>query len=353
MFAEDGFELGAAEAREHDIELAWGGTIAGHVVDTHGAPVAGAMVSFQAGMTSRCTSDATGAFACSGLAGDKYVPAVSPGSGAANPFRFVEPPAPIELRDGDARIDGVRLVVEPTLLAIEGKVVDGSGDPVPDAVVHAFDFDRNSRATFQPSPAAITDDDGRFHLGELSPGVYAVEVERRGQARRQTVSAGDTNVTLVLDRARCDGAGGHDVPPSLVKPPTAVVWDQKIELVGWSVPSAPKANAAVDVTFVYRALEPVDRDWTMFAHFDSSTLRVNGDHTPGLGWCPTNHWQAGETIVDRTTVRFDHAGRYALTIGFFTGKAPTWENLAVSAAPAAMHDAKQQGVHVADVLVRE
>jgi hypothetical protein len=52
-------------------------------------------------------------------------------------------------------------------------------------------------------------------------------------------------------------------------------------------------------------------------------------------------------------VRFDKPDRYALTIGFFTGWAPSWDNLTISVAPAEMNDAKQQGVHLADVLVTE
>jgi hypothetical protein len=122
--------------------------------------------------------------------------------------------------------------------------------------------------------------------------------------------------------------------------------------VGWSVPSAVKAGETVELTIVYRALKAVDRDWTIFAHFDSKTTRVNGDHDPGIGWCPTSQWKAGETIVDRATVRFDDAESYALTVGFFTGKAPTWVNLTVSAAPPGMHDTQQSGVHLAEVVVR-
>jgi hypothetical protein len=131
-----------------------------------------------------------------------------------------------------------------------------------------------------------------------------------------------------------------------------VKWDEAIELVGWSVPTTIKTGETVEITFVYRALKPLDRDWTIFAHFDSSTTRVNADHAPGIGWCPTGRWKVGETIVDRATVRFDKPDPYALEIGFFTGKAPNWENLAISTAPAAMHEPKHAGVHIADVVVR-
>lgn len=110
------------------------------------------------------------------------------------------------------------------------------------------------------------------------------------------------------------------------------------------MPSAVRADTPVEVLYVYRALQPIDRDWTVFAHFDA-TRRVNGDHDPALGWCPTKQWKAGETIVDRSTVRFDQPGRYSLTIGFFTGKAPSWENLPLSTTPG------QNGAGIGDVIV--
>lgn len=103
--------------------------------------------------------------------------------------------------------------------------------------------------------------------------------------------------------------------------------------------------------FVYRTLKALDHDWTIFAHLASPTEWVNADHDPGIGWCPTKQWKPGETVADHATVRFDEPGRYALTIGFFTGGAPNWKNLPISTAPTEMHDTKQQGVHVSDVIV--
>jgi protocatechuate 3,4-dioxygenase beta subunit len=354
MTVEDrAIELGPGETREHDIELAWGGAISGRVVDKDGVPVVGATVGFRGGMSTSCLSDASGVFACGNLRGGKYSASVHPASGASYPFRFVEPPTEIELRDGDARVDGVRLVVAPAVFAIEGKVVDGAGAPVTDVAVNAFGLDRGSRGKFQIPPNTITNGDGQFRIIGLSPGEYLVEVQRRGLAARERVAAGATNISLLLDRPPCDGAGGHAVPTSLVKPPSPVVWDQKIELVGWSLPTTIKRGESVEVVVVYRTLKSLERDWTIFAHFDSPEIRVNGDHDPGIGWCPTKDWKAGEAVVDRTTVRFDKPDRYALTIGFFTGWAPSWDNLPISVAPAEMNDAKQQGVHLTDVLVTE
>jgi RNA polymerase sigma factor (sigma-70 family) len=347
------FELGLGETREHDIDLAWGAAIAGQVVDGSGAPVPDAMVWFRGEMASACLTDASGLFVCGALRGGTYKASVFPGGGASNPFRFLETPPDVELRDGNARTDGIRLVVAPTRLVIAGKVIDASGAPVPDVAVNAFGFERKPRGNFQAPPGTITDEAGRFRIVDLSPGDYAVEVERGGLATRQVIAAGVNDVSLVLDRPRCDGARGHDVPASLKRPPGAVAWDQSIELVGWSVPAAVKIGEDVEVVVVFRSLKPLDRDWTIFEHFDSSTKRVNGDHAPGIGWCPTKQWKPGETIVDRATVRFDESGRYALEVGFFTGKAPNWENLAISAMPDAMRQPKHTGVHITDVVATE
>jgi RNA polymerase sigma-70 factor (ECF subfamily) len=349
MFAEDGVELGPGETREHDVELAWGGAIGGRVVDGHGEPVSGVEVRIGQ-LASLCITDVTGAFECGGLAGGAYTATVVPGSGG-HPFRFVDAPPKLELRDGGARIDGVRLVIQPTALAIEGTVIDGFGAPVSDVTVRAFGVDRRPFASFRMIPGALTDADGHFRIADLSPGDYHVEVESDDHATRRTITAGASNVALVVDRSPCDAARGHELPARFVRPPEQVVWNQQIALVGWSLPATAKVGAPFEMTLVYRALQPVGREWEIFAHYDSPTRRLNVDHDPAIGWCPTSQWQAGETIVDRVTVQFEEAGRYALTIGFFAGTAPDWENLRVSSAPAGMQNTKSQGVNVADVIV--
>lgn len=295
-------------------------------------------------------TDPSGAFTCGGLAGGTYNATVFPSSGAVHAFRFVEPPPKIELRDGDSRVDGVRLVIEPTLLAIDGRVLDGFGVPLSDVRVHAFLVDRR-KLNLRMIPVAITDEDGRFRIAQLSTGNYHLEAKSGGHAIRRTIAAGATNIALVLDRSPCEGAGGHEVPSTFARPAARTVWDHQIELVGWLLPTTATMGVPFEMTLVYRALRPVDREWAMFAHFDSPSVRLNADHEPGIGWCPTTRWQAGETIVDRVTAQFESAGKYALTIGFFTGRAPDWVNLPISTAPGATGNKPRHGVHIADVIV--
>jgi hypothetical protein len=273
-------------------------------------------------------------------------------SAAAHPFQLLDGPPKLVLRDGDAHLDDVRLVVNSQPYAITGTVTDASGAPVTDATVRAFAIDLARRAGFRGDLAAVTDEQGRFNIGDLSSGDYYVEVESRGLATRRSVPAGSTNVTLVLDRAPCEGAQPRDVPTSLTRPPSPVVWNQQLELLGWSLPATAIIGKPIDLTIVYRAVQPVDRDWRIFAHFDSPMTRVNADHEAALGWCPTSQWKSGQTIVDHVVVQFDAPGRYSLAIGFFTGSAPQWENLSVSAAPAEMINASHDGVHLADIVAK-
>jgi RNA polymerase sigma factor (sigma-70 family) len=353
MFSENrDLELGAGETREHNIELTWGATISGQVVNSRGEPVPSVTVAFRGEVSSECLTDQNGAFACGALAGGSYSASVHPTSAAAHPFQLVDAPAKFDLRDGDAHLDNVRLVVNSQAYLIEGVVTDGTGAPVSDATVRAFAVDLARRTGFRGDLAAVTDEQGRFKIGDVSSGDYYVEVEHSGLATRQSVPAGSTNVTLVLDRSPCEGGQPGDVPPSVTRPPSAVVWNRQLELIGWSLPATTTIGKPIDLTIVYRAAQPVDRDWRIFAHFDSPTTRVNADHEPAIGWCPTSQWKTGETVVDHVVVNFDAPGRYSLVVGFFTGAAPNWENLTVSAAPTSMLDASHDGVHLADIIAK-
>jgi RNA polymerase sigma factor (sigma-70 family) len=353
MYTEDrDIELGPGETREHNIELSWGASISGRVVNNRGEPVPSVTVAFRGEMSSECLTDETGAFTCGALAGGSYEASVHPTSSAAHRFRFIDTPAKFELRDGDARIDNAQLVVDSEAYSITGVVTDRSGAPVLDATVRAFAIDLARRTGFRGDLSAVTDEQGRFKIGDLSSGDYYVEVESGGLATRQTVSAGSTNVSLILDRAPCEGSQPHDVPPSLTRPPSRVVWNQQLELIGWSLPSTASAGRPIELTIVYRAAQPVDRDWRIFAHFDSPATRVNADHEPAIGWCPTSQWKRGQTIVDHVVVQFEQPGRYSLEIGFFTGNAPNWENLTVSAAPASMTKQSHDGVRVGDIAIQ-
>ncbi len=63
--------------------------------------------------------------------------------------------------------------------AVEGRVIDGNGEPVEGATVAISSSTRPTRDL-----AALTTDEGRFRLGNLLAGTYSVEA-RQGTSSRQ------------------------------------------------------------------------------------------------------------------------------------------------------------------------
>ncbi len=72
--------------------------------------------------------------------------------------------------------------------AVEGRVVDGNGEPIAGATVAISSSTRPTRDL-----AALTTDDGRFRLGNLLAGTYSVEA-------RQGTSAGQIEVAVEAGR---------------------------------------------------------------------------------------------------------------------------------------------------------
>jgi len=134
----------------------------------------------------------------------------------------------------------------------------------------------------------------------------------------------------------------HEPPKQIAfKPKGRVVFDNKIELLGWSMPRTVDRGDKFTVTMFYKILQPVGGNWRILFHFDGA-LRFNGDHEPIKGRCQTATWQPGDYIVDTHTVTAGAGaftpGPYEVWTGFFTGSAPNWKNMTVSEAPADMRD---------------
>ncbi|HEU0034710.1 MAG TPA: hypothetical protein VFQ53_28995 [Kofleriaceae bacterium] len=162
----------------------------------------------------------------------------------------------------------------------------------------------------------------------------------------------DRNARSLLISNRVDGAEDQNPlasmirhqPPETVryKPKGRVVWDNKIELVGWDLPQKIRRGDSFEVVTYFKILAPVGGSWTMLMHFDGPLRLRDGDHKPIKDRCPTSTWQQGDYIIDRHTMQTGGggfpAGRYDLWIGFFTGSAPNFRNMPVSAAPGDMRD---------------
>ncbi len=320
-------ELADGEMRDFDIDLAMGAAIAGIVVDGSGHPVEGANVRFVAGNEQgRCTTDAAGAYACGSLVGGKtYAPSVSPTNDATRPFPFVVPAAAIELGE-DARVSEVRLVVDPHTLTIAGTVVDDLGAPVADARVKAVGAGIQYY-DWLPARITVADANGHFRIDRLAPGDYEVVAESLDDLRdvHRVIAAGTTDVTLPVTRYVCASSAPFDPPH---KPSTAMIWDDRIELVGWDLPTTAHVGEPIAITLVWRVRAPIARVWYAYAHLDGQVHRVSGDHELP---CPTLAWRPGDLIVDRfTTTKVFNAETYALRIGFYSRPVfdGPWVNLA-------------------------
>jgi hypothetical protein len=173
----------------------------------------------------------------------------------------------------------------------------------------------------------------------------------------------DRNTRNLLFSNKLDGATDknplqemivHVEPKGISKRPKGkVVWDNRIELLGWDMPATVQRGSTFEVVLYYKILQPVGGNWTAIMHFDGA-IRFSGDHKPIQDRCPTSTWQQGDFIIDRVNVVAGGAGHplgeYVLWIGFFTGTAPNFKNMTVSAAPADMKDTTDR-VKITSVIV--
>jgi hypothetical protein len=163
----------------------------------------------------------------------------------------------------------------------------------------------------------------------------------------------DRNERSLLLTNRLDGAVDqnplrtailHDEPKDIpVRPQGKVVWDNRIQLLGWDMPKRVSRGERFDVTLYYKILQPVGGTWKTLIHIDGPGGRAGiGDHDPIGGRCPTSTWQLGDYIVDRFTTSAGSgafpAATYEVWTGFFTGSNPNWRNMPVSEAPGNMRD---------------
>jgi hypothetical protein len=125
------------------------------------------------------------------------------------------------------------------------------------------------------------------------------------------------------------------------RPKSRIVFDNKVELLGWDMPKHVGRGDKFTVRMYYKILAPVGGNWRVLFHFDGA-LRFNGDHEPIKGRCQTSTWQPGDFIVDTHTVTAGGGaftpGPYEVWTGFFTGSAPNWKNMTVSEAPPDQRD---------------
>ncbi len=100
-------------------------------------------------------------------------------------------------------------------------------------------------------------------------------------------------------------------------------FDDKIELIGYEIPTDVQRGTEFVIKLHYQVLAPVLGNYRVFLHFDGPSARINGDHIPLGGKYPTNYWTRGQYITDEyrmSTSRLNQsAGYYTVFTGFWPG----------------------------------
>lgn len=125
----------------------------------------------------------------------------------------------------------------------------------------------------------------------------------------------------------------YRVPPgsdAAVEPqhPLAVNLDNKVRLLGYDLKAESyKPGQVIGLTLYWQALTPMEKDYTVFAHFlGSYNPLTNGplwggyDSRPGVGTYPTTVWEAGEIVIDEYGIPIQAEaplGEYQLEVGMY------------------------------------
>ena len=145
----------------------------------------------------------------------------------------------------------------------------------------------------------------------LAVGVYAGDNWRDGQRLPVTSHAAALplleNGTLLRLGGHARTADGAWMPlaPDAMQgdaAPLAVRFGNAIELTGASLPATARAGEPARLTLLWRALQPVTRDYNAFVHL----LDANGNRVAQVDWppgdaisrLPTSQWPMGVTLAD-------------------------------------------------------
>lgn len=154
------------------LTLSRGLELTGRVVDQDGQPIAAATIECMAEgpqdqWVAIAHSDAQGRFVAANRPEQGKVALTANASGYQERMvRGVDPSKEVELR---------LQRMQPATVRITGRVVDPDGRPVANAIAHAF-----CQSVRSGSNHDVTDDDGRFELGPLAPGEWALHVRAAG-----------------------------------------------------------------------------------------------------------------------------------------------------------------------------
>ena len=148
------------------------------------------------------------------------------------------------------------------------------------------------------------------------------------------LAPGETDSNPLLHAVRRERPADIGTPVSATFVPDGTHQRGKLELLGVKLPRTAAKGGTFEVSLFFQVHEAPSAAYKVFAHFDRASGRFQGDHDPIGGRCGTQHWQAGDFVIDTfevsagslTTAR----GEYELFIGFFTGSAGQWKNMKVT-----------------------
>jgi hypothetical protein len=152
------------------------------------------------------------------------------------------------------------------------------------------------------------------------PSVGRIEV---GLYRKDTLinlSARDPQGRTITPRiARFKIAGVSTVE---VENPVRFAFDDRIALVGSSIPLETRPGGSLQVRLYWRALAPIDEDYTVFVHVVDAQgkMLAQKDDQPQNSAYPTSFWDAGETVPDDHVIeipRDAQPGDYRIRVGLY------------------------------------
>lgn len=107
--------------------------------------------------------------------------------------------------------------------------------------------------------------------------------------------------------------------------PVNALFEDRVKLLAYSVDKQQaKPGETIAMTLYWECLAPVDGDFKIFVHLDSTKARKTFDHYAVGGLYPTSNWKKGEVIKDEMAINLDQsfpAGPAKMWLGFFDATA--------------------------------
>lgn len=122
-----------------------------------------------------------------------------------------------------------------------------------------------------------------------------------------------------------------DTLPKPPKHPLNIVFNNGLSLVGADYPKSANIGDTFAVTLYYKVKHSVPGTWKVLVHLDGPS-RINKDHEPITGTCPTSSWPSNKYIIDHfeiSTSRLQGSGQYHFWTGFFQGGNGSFRNMPV------------------------